>query len=175
MKSKSKNIAINAMGIALFVVLAMCVRVPVFENFYLCFGYVAMTVYCYCIGAVSGTIVGTFGVVLYCLLISGLRGMPGWALGNLLLGIILGITFKHTKKLKNTFMETIISLVVIVIGTAISILGIKSGVEYFLYHEPFLFRAAKNVYAFVADVFVIVISLPIARMLEPRMNAFMKQ
>ena len=174
MNFKSKSIAINAMGIALFVVLAMCVRVPVFENFYLCFGYVAMTVYCYCIGAVSGTIVGTFGVVLYCLLISGLRGMPGWALGNLVLGIILGVTFKHTKKMKNTLMETVVSLAVIVIGTAIAILGIKSGVEYFLYHEPLLFRMTKNVYAFVADVFVIALGLPIAKIFEPRMSGFVK-
>ena len=170
MKSKSKNIAINAMGIALFVVLAMCVRVPVFENFYLCFGYVAMTVYCYCIGTISGTIVGTFGVILYCLLISGLRGMPGWALGNLLVGIILGITFKYSKKFKSILLETTISLVVIVIGTAIAILGVKSGVEYFLYHEPFAFRVAKNMYAFLADVFVIMISLPIAKIFESRIK-----
>ena len=29
------------------------------------------------------------GVILYCLLTSGLRGMPGWAAGNVVIGVIL--------------------------------------------------------------------------------------
>ena len=82
-KTAIKRISINAMGIALFVVLSLCLQVPVFQNYYLCLGYVVMTFYCYSISLISGTIVGTLGVILYCLLISGLRGMPGWALGNL--------------------------------------------------------------------------------------------
>ena len=71
MKNTTKQICITAMGVALFVALTLCVQVPVFQNYYLCLGYVVMTVYCYTIGTKSGTIVGTMGVVLYCLLISG--------------------------------------------------------------------------------------------------------
>lgn len=38
----TKKLCINAMGIALFVVLALCVQAPVFENYYLCLGYVVL-------------------------------------------------------------------------------------------------------------------------------------
>lgn len=169
-KTALKKLTINALGIALFVVLSMCLRVPVFENYYLCLGYVVMTVYCYCVGTISGTLVGTMGVVLYCVLISGLRGLPGWAIGNIVLGIIIGLTFKAVKKLKRPWLEDIISIVVIIIATALAILLVKSMVEHLLYYEPFLIRVAKNVYAFVADVVVIVISLPICRLLEPRLK-----
>lgn len=166
-KSTTKNITINAIGIALFVVLSLCFQVPIFQNYYFCLGYVAMTIYCYSIGIVSGTIVGTLGVVLYCLLISGLRGMPGWAIGNLVLGIIMGITFKWVKKLKKPIIETIISVVIIIVATAIAMLVIKSYVECLLYSQPFFVRTATNIYAFIADAIVIIVSLPICRVLEP--------
>ncbi len=168
MKSTVKSISINAMGVALFVVLSLCLQVPVFENYYLCLGYVAMTVYCYIIGTISGTLTGTLGVVLYCLLISGLRGMPGWAAGNLVLGIITGLTFKAVKKLNKPLLEFIISTIVITIATAIAMLVIKSGVECLLYSQPFWLRAVKNIYAFVADAFMIIISIPLCRFLEPK-------
>jgi len=168
-----KKITINAMGIALFVVLSMFLRVPVFENYYLCFGYVVMTVYCYCVGVMSGMLVGTIGVLLYCILIGGLRGLPGWAIGNMILGIVIGLNFKLVKKLKKPWLEDVISISVIIIATAIAILVVKSMVESILYYEPFLFRVVKNVYAFVADVVVIVISIPICRLLEPQIKSFL--
>ena len=75
----TRKICITAMGIALFVVLALCLQLPVFENYYLCIGYVVMTLFCCYFGPLSGMAVGGLGGVLYCLLTSGLRGMPGWA------------------------------------------------------------------------------------------------
>lgn len=170
MNSTIKKITINAIGIALFVILSLCLQVPVFENYYLCLGYVAMTLYCYMFGSISGTIVGTIGVILYCLLISGLRGMPGWAAGNLLLGIIMGLTFKVTKKTNNTIIQTIISSIIITIATAIAMLVVKSSVESFLYAQPFIFRAIKNIYAFIADAVVIIVSIPLCKFLEPKLN-----
>ena len=175
MNSTVKSITINAVGIALFVVLSLCLQVPVFENYYLCLGYVAMTVYCYCISTTSGTIVGTLGVVLYCVLISGLKGMPGWAVGNLVLGIIMGLTFKYVKKLKRPVVETIISSAIIILGTALAMLVIKSEVECLLYSQPFLLRVAKNIYAFVADAFIIIMSLPLCRILKPQIKKVLKK
>ena len=32
--SKTKRLCLNAMGVALFVVLTLCLQVPVFENYY---------------------------------------------------------------------------------------------------------------------------------------------
>ena len=165
-----KRIAINAMGIALFVVLSLCLQVPTFQNYYLCLGYVVMTFYCYSIGITSGTIVGTLGVILYCLLISGLRGMPGWALGNLFLGIALGISFKYIRKIKRPVVEFITSAIIVIAFTAVAMLGIKSFVEYLLYSQPFMLRVATNMTAFVADAFVIIVSLPICKFLEPHIN-----
>ena len=101
-----RRITVLAVGIALFAALSLCLQVPVFENYYLCLGYAVMAVYCWSFGAVSGAVVGTLGVVLYCLLISGLRGMPGWALGNAVIGILLGLTFRRTKTGKNTVLKT---------------------------------------------------------------------
>ncbi|MBO5180244.1 MAG: ECF transporter S component [Clostridia bacterium] len=174
-KDAIKRIAINAMGIALFVVLSLCLQVPVFQNYYLCLGYVVMTFYCYSIGITSGTIVGTLGVILYCLLISGLRGMPGWALGNLFLGITLGISFKYIRKIKQPVVEFITSTIIVTAFTAVAMLGIKSFVEFLLYSQPFMLRVATNMTAFIADAFVVIISLPICKFLEPHINKIILQ
>ena len=104
-KKRIKWICATAIGTALFVVLTLCLQVPVFENYYLCLGYVIMAVCLYSFGTVSGTFVGVIGVVLYCLLTNGLRGMPGWAVGNLAIGITVGLTFKLTKKMEKTWLQ----------------------------------------------------------------------
>ena len=98
MNTATQRIALLAVGIALFVALSMCLQVPVFENYYLCLGYVVMAVYCFSFGTINGTIVGTLGVVLYCVVINGLRGMPGWALGNIAIGLCIGLAFRAAKK-----------------------------------------------------------------------------
>ena len=166
MNKTTKFICINGMGIALFVALSMCLRVPVFENYYLCLGYIVMTVYCYKFGVTSGLIVGVFGTMLYCLLINGLRGMPGWVVGNIVIAIELGLIFKITKKLKKPLLETIIAAIITVETTAIGILVAKSLVEMMLYSQPFLLRISNNIYAFIADIVVIIMSLPICRIME---------
>jgi uncharacterized membrane protein len=63
MNTATQRIALLAVGIALFVALSMCLQVPVFENYYLCLGYVVMAVYCFSFGTINGTITGiqTFG------------------------------------------------------------------------------------------------------------------
>ena len=166
MNSSTQRIALLAVGIALFVALSMCLQVPVFENYYLCLGYVVMAVYCYSFGTVNGTIAGTLGVVLYCLVINGLRGMPGWALGNIVIGLALGLTFRKTKQMSNLALRTACNIAAIVIGVGAGILGVKSITESILYAQPFAVRAGKNIYAFVADLVVLIISLPICMTLD---------
>ena len=161
-----KNICFTAMGVALYVVLALCLQVPVFENYYLCLGYVSMMVFCYYFGAASGITVGVLGVVLYCLLINGLRGLPGWAAGNLVIGFVVGLTCSFTKKMENAVLRSIIIAIAVGLSTAIGILGIKSFVEVILYAQPMIVRVAKNIYAFVADVVVLIASLPICIILK---------
>ena len=125
-----------------------------------------MAVYCYSFGAVSGTIVGVLGVVLYCLVISGLRGLPGWALGNLVIGITLGLTFKRTKTMKKTGVKAAINAAAIILSVTIGILVVKSVTESLLYLQPFAVRVGKNFTAWVADLVVLLLSLPICMTLD---------
>lgn len=155
-----------AIGTALFVTLSMCLQVPVFENYYLCLGYVAMAVYCFSFGPVAGAIVGCLGVVLYCLVINGLRGMPGWTLGNLVIGVVLGIVFIRTKRLKSAAVRMAVNIAAVVVSVALGILLVKSLTESLLYLQPLAVRIGKNIYAFVADLVVLLVSLPICMILD---------
>ena len=168
MKFTIREITMTAMGIALYVALSLCLQVPVFENYYLCLGYIVMLVYCYSFGSVKAALVGGIGCLLYCVLTNGLRGLPGWMLGNVFIGLALGVVFHYTKKLKyiKPFVVKIVEIVSIVIVTAIGILLIKSMVEMVLYAQPLFIRIIKNMYAFIADVVVLVISLPLCVTLD---------
>ena len=192
MSDTVRKICLTGMGTALFVVLTLCVQVPVFENYYLCLGYIAMAVFCYSVGTGSGTFVGVAGVILYCLLTGGLRGMPGWAAGNVVIGIALGVLFQGIGKVqgtgsqgtgkaqdsgfqgirdrKMTVLAAIMSVAVIILAAAAGILGVKSLVEHILYAQPFLVRAVKNSYAFAADAFVLIVSLPICRLVHGKVR-----
>lgn len=161
----TRKLCLTAMGCALFAVLSLCLQVPVFENYYLCLGYTVMMVYCFYFGTFSSVAVGTLGVIVYCLLISGLRGMPGWAAGNVAIGLIVSLACKATSGMKNAWLRRILLICAVTVSCAVGILGIKSLVETVLYAQPFLLRAAKNVYAFVADVIVLTLSLPVCEAL----------
>lgn len=169
----TKRICILAIGVALFVALSLCLQVPVFENYYLCLGYVVMTVFCYYFGPGSGAIVGGLGVVLYCLVTGGLRGMPGWAIGNLIIGLIVGLTCKLTLKMGRKWMRHVFVAVSIVVSVGLGILFAKSFVEAVLYAQPMLLRVAKNSYAFVADAVVMMFSLPICVSLQRVAESFL--
>ena len=161
MKTTTKEICALAVGVALFVVFSLCLQVPVFENYYLCLGYIVVAAYCYSFGALKGSLVGFLGVIVYCFITNGLRGMPGWSLGNIVIGVVVGLACKLTRNYKNAIARYIIISMSIVLSTAVAILGVKSIVECVLYSQPFFLRAINNSYAFIADVFVLIISLPI--------------
>ena len=167
MKNSIKRITINGIGVALFVVLSLCLQVPVFENYYLCLGYVVMAVYCYSAGILSGTFVGTAGVILYCIIINGLRGMPGWSIGNIAIGLMIGTAFLLARKVRQTALSMGIIVVGIVLACAVGILGIKSLTEVILYTQPFMVRVVSNMSAFIADVVVLILAIPICKILDP--------
>lgn len=173
-KNTTKYICLTGIGIALFVALTFCIQFPVFENYYLCLGYVAMAVYCYSVGTVSGTIVGCAGTFLYCLLSNGMRGMPGWVLGNLIIGIVIGLTFKYTKRLDKKWLAAILNFLAIAASTALGILIVKSLTEHLLYTQPMAVRMGKNVFAFVADIFVLELSLPVAMSVDKQIRKIVK-
>ena len=177
-KIRIKDITYLAIGIALFVVLSMCLRVPVFENYYLCLGYVVMTVYIWNFKWYEGTIIGVLGVILYSWIGGlGVNGLPGWATGNLVIGLILGMTLPLFKKLADKVVKSeelakkkaiIVPLfiVVAIIATFIGIELVKSFVDMFVVSQPFAVRFIKNFNSFIADAFVIVASVPVCLALE---------
>ena len=133
------DIVFPAVGIALFVALSMCLRVPVFENYYLCLGYVVMTVYIWSFKWYEGAIVGALGVVLYCIIGQlGFNGMPGWALGNVAIGLIIGLPLKFIKRLKSRALQMFLTAVAAAIGTFVGILLIKSLVDSLVVGQPFV-------------------------------------
>lgn len=58
-------------------------------------------------------------------------------------------------------LRSILIAAVIILSTAIGILGLQSFVEVVLYAQPMHLRVAKNIYAFIADVVVLIAALPI--------------
>lgn len=166
MSRSTRMLCLYAMGIALFVVLTMCLQVPVFENYYLCLGYAVVAVYCYSFGPLGGAVVGSLGVVIYCLLTNGLRGMPGWALANVIIGLGVGAAFRSTRGVKSPILQWALNAAAVAVATAAGVLGLKSLVECVLYGQPFLFRAMKNMYAFIADVVMLLVSLPICAKMD---------
>ncbi len=167
MKITTKDITLVAMGIALFVALSMCLRVPVFENYYLCLGYIVMTVYIWCFKWYEGALIGFLGVVLYCMIGGlGFNGMPGWSVGNIAIGLIMGIVLKPIKKIDNKFIQVLLTAAVAVAATFIGIELIKSLIDSFVVGQPFIVRFGKNMTSFIADAFVIVASLPVCVLVE---------
>ena len=164
---KTKDITFLAVGIALFASLSMCLRVPVFENYYLCLGYIVMTVYIWCFKWYEGAIIGFFGVILYCFIGGlGFNGMPGWAVGNIIIGLIMGMSLKYIKKTDNKILQVILSAIAAITATFIGIEITKSLFDSIIVAQPFVVRFAKNMTSFISDAFVIVASLPICIMLE---------
>lgn len=170
----TKKICINAMGVALFVVLTLCLQVPVFENYYLCLGYIAMAVYIYYFGTAGGTLVGTLGVVLYCFLTNGLRGMPGWALGNVVIGVLCGGAAEFAKRQKRRWVKQAVMAAAVVVSAAAGILGVKSLTEVVLYALPFGVRVVSNFSAFVADVIVLILGFGLCISAERVLNNAVK-
>lgn len=164
---KVKDITFIAVGIALFVALSMCLRVPVFENYYLCLGYIVMSVYSWCFKWYEGAIIGFLGVILYCVIGGlGFNGMPGWAVGNIAIGFIVGITLKYVKRIRNKVLQVVLTAIVAIAATFIGIELIKSIIDSFVVGQPFPVRFVKNMTSFVSDAFVIVVSLPICALVE---------
>lgn len=175
MKVTTRDITVTAIGIALYVALSMVIRVPVFENYYLCLGYVVLAVYAYNIGAFHAGCVGAIGCVLYCLITSGIRGMPGWTLGNLFIGITLGWLLPRIRDITRRKFMFYLMMLVMILSSVIGILLIKSFTEVVLYSQPMWIRMTKNVYSTVADAMVLVLSLPLCEYMHPTVTGIMNK
>ncbi len=166
MKKRTQWLTVTALGIALFVVFSLVLRIPVFGRFYLCLGYLVMGIYCYYFGILSGTFVGALGVLFYCMIVSSLGGMIGWALGNVVIGISVGWVCRMTRSFRSELLRIVLIILAAILSTAVGMLVVKSAYESLLSGLPFGVRAAANSAAFFADSAVLAVSIPVARSLK---------
>lgn len=166
-KMKTEKICILGILTALFVALSMVLRVPVFQNFYLCLGYIAMYMAMCLYHVTGGVVVGTLGTTIYCLLISGLRGLPGWIIGNIAISVIVGLWMILTQPLVHDVKWSLITVGIITMATAVGMLVFKPITEVLLYAQPMWARVTTNFPAFITDTVVLCISIPLYRILEP--------
>ena len=143
--TNTKKITFTAIGIALYVVLSMSMKIPLIAHISLDLGYIAFALYCYHFGAISGMIVGGVGCVLISLITTGWFP-PGWFLGNLVIGVICGCLYRHDATINN--------IIITIIAVAIGILGIKTVIECKLYSIPYTVKIPKNAIAFITDAIV---------------------
>lgn len=146
---KTKNICYLGIGIALYVVLGMSVKIPLIGHIQTDLGYAAFGSYLSIFGTL-GTIVGACGCVIESLVYNSWFPI-GWLFGQIFIGIFCGIVFKATKKIYNSkakiFIYIITSIVALFIGVGI----IKTIIECYLYSIPFGVKFVKNSIAFLAD------------------------
>jgi len=159
---KSRQITLNALGIALYVVFSLVLPIRVLGNFFLCFGYVVLVVYPYVFGPFSGALVGFFGTAIYCLLAASYNGMIGWVLGNTFIGFFLGKMFSLTQKQQNKATRSVMDIALIICSSAVAFLFIKPFLEALLFQVPLWERLISNSKGFLLDGAVMIAGYPLA-------------
>lgn len=139
----TKYITLIAMGIALYVALSMAVKIPLIAHISLDLGYIVLAVYCYHMGAFAGMVVGGIGCTLVSLITSGWFP-PGWLIGNLIIGLMCGLTYLK----KNSILSTVVNAIITILAVAFGILGAKTVIECYLYTIPYSIKLPKNAIAF---------------------------
>jgi uncharacterized membrane protein len=153
---KLRNIAFIGIGIALYIVMSLTLKIPLIGHISVDLGYIALAVYCYHFGAVAGALVGGAGCALMSTLVYGMFP-PGWLVGNLLIGFICGLLYKKKGKYKILF-NILLTIIAIFIGIGI----IKTVIECMMFHIPFGVKFIKNLVAFICDAIVMTIGILVA-------------
>lgn len=164
--SRTKNICLTALGIALYVCVSMLIKIPVVGHISLDLGYIVLAVYCYIYGGVAGAIVGACGCFLVSLIATGWIAI-GWPLGNLLIGALCGVVYRQAKGKRWAIP---ISIAVTVMAVFIGVGVIKTIVECALYSLPVAVKFAKNLVAFAMDAAVMCAGFFVAQIIERRSN-----
>lgn len=159
---KIKTIAYTALGIALYVTLSMMLKIPfAVGHLALDLGYIVLAVYAYRFGAIPAAIVGGCGCCFVSLLSSGWFPI-GWILGNIAIGLIIGLFAHHG----HPVMAGISAVPATFVGIGI----IKTAIECALFAIPWEVKFAKNMVAFAADAIVLVFGCIFATILTNRIK-----
>ena len=151
--NNTKKIALLGIGIALYFVLGMTVKIPLISHIQTDLGYIVFGVFLYLLGPIA-CVIGVLGCLLESLLISGWIPI-GWMAGQFVIGIICGFAYK---KIRSLPVNIVITVVAVFIGIGV----IKTGIECALYSIPLLIKFPKNAIAFVADAIPMIVGLLIA-------------
>ena len=159
--SNAKKVAYFGLGIALYVVLSMMVKIPLIAHIQTDLGYIVFCVYL-CLFGGPAVVVGIIGCLIESLIVNGWVPV-GWMVGQAFIGIVCGMTFqKHQHKAVRIFA--------IIISVFIGIGLIKTGIECVLYGIPFPVKFARNGVAAVADGVVMIIGLWVADLVKNRLR-----
>lgn len=149
MKS-NRQIAYYAMGIALYVVLSLTIKIPLINHIKTDFGYAAYGAFLNLFG-IGATVVGVAGCTLSNILSGG--SFPiGWIIGQIFIGITCGYAYK---KIDNMLYKILITIVSVFIGIAV----IKTAVEVVFFNIPLEAKIIRSVIAFIADTIPMIVGL----------------
>lgn len=155
--NKTTKMTMCALGIALYVVLSMVIKIPLFGHTSLDLGYIAFAVYCYYFG-MWGAVVGTVGCMFVSLLASGWFPIE-WMAGQVVIGLAVGYycykyrvnKFNVPFSMDRPFWECYLF---ITFSVFFGIAGIKTGVAYALYHMALGPKIIKGLITAGMDSFV---------------------
>lgn len=161
-----KTMCSLAMGIALYVVLGMAVKIPLIGHIQTDLGYVAFGVFLSIYGA-PAVVVGVVGCLIESMIVSGWIPI-GWMLGQTFIGIVMGIFLKKMKPI--TGKRWILTIMMTVISMFIGIGIIKTVVECGLYSIPFEVKILKNSVATIADIVPMIVGIFVAERIKKERN-----
>lgn len=165
---KTKKITYLAMGIALYIVLSMAIKIPLISHIQTDFGYVAYGAFLSFFG-LPAIIIGVAGCIIESLIFSGWFPI-GWAIGQITIGLICGIFFKCIAKIDNVFLRYIAYILIISFSVFIGVGIIKTAIECVLYGIPFQIKIVKNCIATLADIPPMVIGVIVAEIINKRIG-----
>ncbi len=138
--------------IALGVVLSAFLQIPLFGDIRADLSYVVIIYACYAYGSLKGGFVAMTIAMMESTLFTSYGFSISWAVANLVLGLLIGLSFELTKNLKaKRYVYYVINISVIVCAVAIGMLGFKTMIECLLYSIPFEVKIVKNLVAFALD------------------------
>lgn len=151
---RTRRITATGIGIALYAVVSMILKIPLVNHITLDLRYVVLGVYCYLYGGTIGAIVGAVGCVLVSYFTTGFFP-AGWLVGNTAIGSICGSYFKYRKSMAKNILVTIASII-------LGILVIKTAIEVLLYGVPLQAKLVSDSVASITDSITMVIGVLIA-------------
>lgn len=164
MDKKLKLICNLGMGIAIYTVLGMMVKIPLIGHIQTDLGYIAFGAYLYLFGA-PAAIVGIVGCLFESLLVSGWVPI-GWMLGQLVIGLICGFMLKRVGRYKRKSIKVLAIVALVTASVFLGIGFVKTIIECKLYSIPYEIKFAKNAVAATADVIPMLLGIYIGKLVN---------